>query len=877
MNNAMDTRRYGSARRWTAFLLLVALLLPLAFRHAQTASADAPLRRPISNTNPVFMLTVANNQPQSTVQNIFNSVPSDLRPYVVLSLYYEPIADTAARTWIDAQLTICDQLGIKANAQVGNGWTGSSVDLAFVESLYQNHPSFVGPLFAEQHGTNYGNLASMINLSADYGGYLFNIEYTNGGNGMLSAHSSASMLAAMRAHPDNYVPIAKQTTNSRYHETEAIANGLWTSGLAGNWGVNPDSWTWWETGRAGLYQPEPGPRGANGYKAVVTYPEAQLSMVMLQSAASGSTVFANFEHYTYTSFHDGSTTPAFQKEIIPTMRKIISDGLIPSRAQVRSKIKVAWLSDNDQINDNYYANLYADGTNRDWLRTTGRYYIVPLLIGGTNATERSYFPDVLSTSQYASQFPTAADKLSYFNARYPADATGDAMAQNFLNDKWFIENNLENTNQAQSAVLYPRVNTVDTVKLTMPPQTYAVLKEQSGTLNFRIGNYNAKKDAVWTQGNWSNSDFQNWVKTSYQPAPDESDLRTTTIQVNGHTGASKPVVSIVGYNGYTGYTSTENWNAASKIYTLSITHNGAVDVTIQAAGSNTAHLRPSDNVALNKPATAQFTASGYSAAAGNDADPLSFWDGGNYPSWWQVDLQNVYDIYNVNLTTYYDGTRYYRYTIQASVDGTNWKEIASKTSSSVATASGESYNYGIAARYIRVNMLYNSNNPGVHIRDIKVNGTLSSGIANRALGKTPTASATFLDASRLTDGNKATASYSDSTPSGGLQWVQLDLSSVRSLNNIKLWHYYGDARTYRDVIVRVSNDPAFQAGVTTVFNNDANNSAGFGAGTDAEYAETSGGKSISFSPVYARYVRLYSNGSTANAYNHYVEAEVYGY
>ncbi|MBP1745211.1 MAG: hypothetical protein H6Q58_2189, partial [Firmicutes bacterium] len=28
--------------------------------------------------------------------------------------------------------------------------------------------------------------------------------------------------------------------------------------------------------------------------------------------------------------------------------------------------------------------------------------------------------------------------------------------------------------------------------------------------------------------------------------------------------------------------------------------------------------------------------------------------------------------------------------------------------------------------------------------------------------------------------------------------------------------------------------------------------------------------------VNGRYVRLYSNGSTANSYNHYVELEVYG-
>lgn len=68
--------------------------------------------------------------------------------------------------------------------------------------------------------------------------------------------------------------------------------------------------------------------------------------------------------------------------------------------------------------------------------------------------------------------------------------------------------------------------------------------------------------------------------------------------------------------------------------------------------------------------------------------------------------------------------------------------------------------------------------------------------------------------------------------------------------------------------------PNFTSGVTTVFNNDRDNSAGLGVGSDQEYAETAGGKSIPVDGVSARYVRLYTSGSSANIYNHYVEVEV---
>jgi len=76
--------------------------------------------------------------------------------------------------------------------------------------------------------------------------------------------------------------------------------------------------------------------------------------------------------------------------------------------------------------------------------------------------------------------------------------------------------------------------------------------------------------------------------------------------------------------------------------------------------------------------------------------------------------------------------------------------------------------------------------------------------------------------------------------------------------------------------VQVSNDATYASGVTTVFSNDTNNSAGQGIGGNAEYAETSLGKDIAFPAVSARYVRLWTNGSTANVDNHYVEVEVFG-
>ncbi|MBE3130312.1 MAG: discoidin domain-containing protein [Acidobacteria bacterium] len=109
-----------------------------------------------------------------------------------------------------------------------------------------------------------------------------------------------------------------------------------------------------------------------------------------------------------------------------------------------------------------------------------------------------------------------------------------------------------------------------------------------------------------------------------------------------------------------------------------------------------------------------------------------------------------------------------------------------------------------------------------------------------------------------------------------LQWAQIDLGKSQELHAIVAWHYHSQARVYRDVVVQASDDKDFISGVTTVFNNDHDNTSGLGAGKDKEYIETFDGKLFDPKGIKARYVRLTSGGNTSNDMNHYVEVEVYG-
>jgi len=152
------------------------------------------------------------------------------------------------------------------------------------------------------------------------------------------------------------------------------------------------------------------------------------------------------------------------------------------------------------------------------------------------------------------------------------------------------------------------------------------------------------------------------------------------------------------------------------------------------------------------------------------------------------------------------------------------------------------------------------------------------GLTNVARGKKVTGSDMDPVVGRLemlTDGDKEgeEGSYVELGP--GVQYVQIDLGATHGLYAVVVWHFHNQARVYRDVIVQCSDDPAFEKGVRTIFNNDHDNSSGLGLGKDKEYIETYEGRLIDPKGAKGRYLRLYSNGSTAGDMNHYIEIEAY--
>jgi len=128
----------------------------------------------------------------------------------------------------------------------------------------------------------------------------------------------------------------------------------------------------------------------------------------------------------------------------------------------------------------------------------------------------------------------------------------------------------------------------------------------------------------------------------------------------------------------------------------------------------------------------------------------------------------------------------------------------------------------------------------------------------------------------ITDGDKRAAEDALVELGPQVQWVQIDLGKPHAIHAVVVWHEHARRIVYHDVILQVADDKDFITNVRTLYNNDHDNSAGMGLGKDWGYFETHEGLLVNAKAVKARYVRLTSNGSTADDLNRYTEVAVFG-
>jgi hypothetical protein len=423
----------------------------------------APLRVEISSENPLFVFNLYNCD-TSSIYWLDDNMPGDIKDNWAIQFVSLIKDKPEARSDVEAALRVCDELGFKAFIQVQHTSRRNDVPSDFLDSLFKNHHMLIGLVVAEfsvAMSPLYGMSITMtqgikrfIDVVVPNGGYFMWQDMGYEWKHPFSvAGSNTSLFEKITTHKENIIFVDKHNGRSKRYVGPASAMGFYVTDQAAAWGINSEDWIWWEAGLGPLFEESVGvSRAHRMWPSVFTYPESLYGAEWLIAAAGGATVYSL--ECPYHGFATLDTEkrflPAWHKVILPLVRKLLNDNLIPDRSAVLDKMKVAYHPDSalprEYQDDDLFKSLYGpeESSLYEWLPSTGRYYFLPVLPKLSPDNALGLFDDVITTDYYKKHFRNnPAAKQDYFNARYPSFSEGDSWVVNHANT-WYLVNPNEN-------------------------------------------------------------------------------------------------------------------------------------------------------------------------------------------------------------------------------------------------------------------------------------------------------------------------------------------------------------------------------------------------------------------------------------------------
>lgn len=556
-------------------------------------------------------------QGHNTMEGVWSLIPEDLKPYTAIQLHADDYLGHAwggtgnkenLQKFYEYHVAIAQEKGINLYLTLMTGGVPINtfrnlIDMDWLNDLIDNNSCIKGVVFAENHHN--GDTDAVAQLTAEYlelfsskGIYLVLTDIDDANHRMEKWFENDTLFKTAQKHHKYLVINSKSTSSSGYNTVRSFALGTWLSGLADNWGALTDAWAWYEIRYHKLFEPVMNTTYED-VRRVYTFPETLFAMNMLQSYVNGGTVF-NAEHPFYCTGVYDEASWVLKESIIPTMRYMIANPAA-TREQVKGEIKAVYHTDS-YLPTNFAEGLYGTAQDNNLLQTSGRYRTLPVLSSKLSDAEASAFGRVLKSADLA-------DKINILNAQYPELSTGDAFVETLLGGgagqtgrRLLIMNSLFNENKNQSATLTPTDATFATsMGFTLTPHTYLIAHETAGSIKIDLNNFRTDKDELWVPGESENPDWtsfgndwngdhkdyvQDYMKyhISNPKLDKDRDLRSTVITL--HTG-ERPT-AVVTRNGGSTKLADDNFYTETYengIYTLTITHNGQVNVTIRKGGA----------------------------------------------------------------------------------------------------------------------------------------------------------------------------------------------------------------------------------------------------------------------------------------------------
>lgn len=575
----------------------VLLFLIFGSQYKAMGQENRPMRRPVSPEKPMWLIHIDTwNYPDP--QKIIDLIPEDIRPFVVMNISLSISHDAStsrfqvaeygyeiAKSW----LRTCAQNQMWAMVQVASGGFAqfSDSDLSNYEKLYQDFPNLIGFNYAEQFwgfddasdplstawSDRIAHFADLLELSHKYGGYLVvswcGNQWSPSINPVGMLKRNPNFAETCRKYKENFILCEKYTQQSYISDMESLCLGAYLSGYSGQYGIRYDVTGWTDQ------------NGENKNFILSTGGAPHIEHMML----TGETVIDGPEIIWLHCFRELSpatttggyterrwnTYPQFDNFSVDLFRKVLDGTIrIPSRQEVINRTKVAVINNqnsgtNDEVNstpETLFEGLYrmdSDGNyanNKTFFKKTGRYPTIPTVYQLDDAIA-NFFQVKVNKSGYSNRWPTVSSKLNEFNKLFPEEYTGDLYAGR--NENGWATYNPYKTGQTASGSIPFKYNTCERVGLTYSQYTSGVMKEYADHLTFYLTNYN--------EGN-------------------PSTLKTDVIKIYG--SSSKPAYSYADRASHSPSSVSENW--VDGVFTLTVQHNGPIDITVSCSGTATDRL-----------------------------------------------------------------------------------------------------------------------------------------------------------------------------------------------------------------------------------------------------------------------------------------------
>lgn len=606
---------------------------------AVTEAVNSELRRTVSPEQPMWLIHI-DSWNYADPQKIIELIPEDIRPYVVFNISLSINWDANEKKWrivhdgyetAKSWLRTCADNQVWAMIQPASGGQchfpdyDSSVD--YEETIYaeffRDYPNFLGFNYCEQFWgfdqvdfpvsarERYEHFANLLKLSNKYGGYLVvswcGNQWSPNINPLAMIKQVPNFEQACRTYTQNFILEEKYTQVSYIADMESLVYGAYVSGYCGNFGVRYDESGWTDSTWTGT-----GETTKDEYRQSTGLPIHLERMVL-----NGATVIDGPELIWVDDFRelepskgsDGYTSrewgmcDQFHNNMIDLFRKVLDGTIrIPSREEAVARTKVILINDikansADQMYSTpakLFEGLYRmsdDGNlknNHNLYKRTGRYPTIPMAYALADDVAQS-FEVVLKKSELDSRWKKIEDKVREFDALFPEEYEGTCYVGRNENT-WVTYNPFKNGTTATASVPC-QYNTCERFELEYSAYASGLIKEYADYMEIYLNNYDEE----------------------------DTGLKTNIIKIYGSSQEPEYSYRDRGYNQKASVLES-TWEEG--VFTLTIKHNGPLDILITCEGKETERLTEYQQASLIEPEEPPF----YSGARQYEAELFDYKD-----------------------------------------------------------------------------------------------------------------------------------------------------------------------------------------------------------------------------------------------------------